>query len=88
MLKWKGKEAHVWISDMCDHALQHDMSYNWTINWVKLLYKGGDVINANNYQNNHGLFINIFGCLMESKELHDLKKWHESLWTSWRSKTS
>ena len=47
MLKWTGKETHVWISDMFNHALQHGMSYTWTTNWIKPL--GGDVNNVNNY---------------------------------------
>ena len=28
MLKWAGKEAHVWITDMCNDALQHGMPYD------------------------------------------------------------
>ena len=31
MLKWTGKESHVWISDMFNYALQHGMPYGWTI---------------------------------------------------------
>ena len=50
MLKWTGKEAHAWISDMIDHALQHDMPYYWNTNWIKPLHKCGDVnLNINNY---------------------------------------
>ena len=26
-LKWRGGEAHVWISDMFNHALQHGMPH-------------------------------------------------------------
>ena len=37
MLKWAGKEAHLWISDMFNDALQHGMPYDWTTNWVKPL---------------------------------------------------
>ena len=47
MLKWAGKEAHVWISDMFNDALQHGMQYDWTTNWIKLLHKGGDINNVN-----------------------------------------
>ena len=32
MLKWRGKEAHVWISVMFNNALQHGMLYDWTTN--------------------------------------------------------
>ena len=32
MFKWTGKESHVWISDMFNHALQHGMAYDWTTN--------------------------------------------------------
>ena len=44
------KEAHTWISDMFNDALQHGMPYDWTTNWIKPLYKGGDVNNVNNYR--------------------------------------
>ena len=50
MLKWAGKEACVWISDMFNDALQHGMPYDWTTNWIKPLHKGGDVNNVNNYE--------------------------------------
>ena len=50
MLKWTGSDAHVWISDMFNHALQHCMLFDWTTNWIKPLHKGEDVNNANNYQ--------------------------------------
>ena len=50
MLKWMGKEIHVWISDMFNHALQHGMSYHKTTYWIKPLYKGGDVNNVDNYR--------------------------------------
>ena len=50
MLKWTGSEAHVWISDMFNHALQHGMLFDWTTNWIKPLHKGEYVNNANNYQ--------------------------------------
>ena len=49
MLKWMGKEAHSWINDMFNHALQHDMLYDQTTNWIKPLHKGGDVNKVNNY---------------------------------------
>ena len=49
MLKWTGKEAHAWISDMFNHALQHDMPLEWTTNWIKPLHKGGDIYNVNDY---------------------------------------
>ena len=32
ILKCTGKEAHAWISNIVDHALQHDMSYDCTTN--------------------------------------------------------
>ena len=41
MLKWKLKEAHAWISDIFNHALQHHMSHGCT-NWIKSLHKRGD----------------------------------------------
>ena len=51
MLKWMGKEAHVWINDMFNHALQHGIAYDWTTNWIKPLHKGGDINNVNNTNN-------------------------------------
>ena len=69
MLKWTGKEAHIWISDMFNDALQHRMSYNWTTNWIKPLHKGGDINNVNNYRTIMvgSLMAKLFGCIMESK---------------------
>ena len=32
MLKWTGKEAHVWISLMFNCALQHAMPHDWSLN--------------------------------------------------------
>ena len=57
MLKCTGQEAHVWISYMFNHALQHGMSYDWTTNWIKPLHKGGDVNNVNNYRIIYGKII-------------------------------
>ena len=37
MLKWAGKEAHVWVSDMFNDGLQHGIPYDWTTNWIKPL---------------------------------------------------
>ena len=69
MLQWTGKKAHTWITDIFNHALQHDMSYPWTINWINLLHKGGYVNNVNNYRTIMlgSLMIKLFGCIMESK---------------------
>ena len=54
---------------MCNHALQHGMSYNCTKNWIKHLHKGEDVNNIINYQTNMvGLLMaKQFECIMESK---------------------
>ena len=49
MLKWTGKEAHAWISDIFNNALQHGTSYDCTTNWIKPLHKGENVNNINNY---------------------------------------
>jgi hypothetical protein len=69
MLKWTGKEAHIWICDMFNDALQHGMPYDWTTNWIKPLHKGGDVNNVNNYRTIMvgSLMAKLFGCIMESK---------------------
>ena len=69
MLKWTGKEAHAWISDMFNHALQHGMAYDWTPNWIKALYKGGDINNVNNYRTIMvgSLMEKLFGCIMKLK---------------------
>ena len=66
MLKWTGKEAHVWLSDMFSDSLQHGMPYDWTTNWIKSLHKGGDV---NNYRTIMvgSLMAKLFGCIIESK---------------------
>ena len=35
------KKARAWIIDTFKHALQHDMPYNWTTNWIITLHQGG-----------------------------------------------
>ena len=35
---------------MFNHSLQNGMPYDWNINWIKPLHKGGDVNNVNNDQ--------------------------------------
>ena len=45
MIKRTRKEAHAWIRDMFNHALQHGMLYDWTTNSIKPLHK---VANKNN----------------------------------------
>ena len=57
MLKWRGKEAHVW------------MPYDWTTNWIKPLHKGGDVNNVNSYRTIMvgSLMAKLFRCIKESK---------------------
>ena len=69
MLKWTGKEAHAWIRDMFNHALQRGMPYDWTTNWIKPLHKDGDVNNVNTYRTIMvgSLMAILFGCIMESK---------------------
>ena len=64
-----GKEAHAWISDMFNHALQHGMLYDWTTNSIKPLHKVGDANNVNNYQTImvSSIMAKLFGCIMESK---------------------
>ena len=69
MLTWTGKETHSWISDVFNNALQHDMPYDQTTNWIKPLHKGGD---GNNVNKNRTIMIGslmakLFGCIMESK---------------------
>ena len=44
MLKWMGKEAHAWINDTFNHSLQHGMSFDWTTNWIKPLYRAHSII--------------------------------------------
>ena len=34
---------------MIHYKLQHGKPYNWTMNWIKPLHKGGDADNVNNY---------------------------------------
>ena len=69
MLKWIGKEAHIWICDMFNDALQHGMPYDSTTSWIKPIHKGGDVNNVNNYRTIMvgSLMEKLFGCIMESK---------------------
>ena len=69
MLKWAGKETHVWINDMFNDALQHGMLYDWTTNSIKPLHKVGDANNVNNYQTImvSSIMAKLFGCIMESK---------------------
>ena len=43
---------------MFNHAVQHGMSYDWTTNWIKPLYKGGDVNNVNNYRT---IMVGLYG---------------------------
>ena len=78
MLKWMGKEAHSWINDMFNRALQHGMSYDWTTTWIKPLHKGGDVNNINNYQTimDGSLIEKLFGRIMTSK----ISAWAETKW--------
>ena len=58
MLKRMGKEAHRWISDMFNYALQHDKPFAWTTAWIKLLHKGGDINNVKlQFWNYHGRLI-------------------------------
>ena len=68
MLKWMGKEAHAWISEMFNHVLQHGMPDYWSTNWIKCLCKGGDVNNLYNYRTImvNLLMAKLFGCMMES----------------------
>ena len=68
MRKWTRKEAHAWINDTFDHALQHHMPWHWAINLIKTLHKGGDVNNVNDYQTIMvgALLAKVFGCIMES----------------------
>ena len=69
MLKWTEKEAHAWICDMFNHALEHGMLYDWTANWIKPIHKGGDINHVNNYKTIMvgSLMGKLFGCIMESK---------------------
>ena len=40
MVKWVGKEAHVWIIAMFNCPLQHSLSQDWSMNWIKTYIKG------------------------------------------------
>ena len=64
-LKWTAKESHAW-SDMFNHALLK--SYDWTMNWIKLLLRRRDVNNVNNDQTFmvSSVMVKLFGCIMES----------------------
>ena len=78
MLKWTGQEAHAYVHDMFNYALQHGMPYEWTTNQIKPLHKDGDVNNVNNYRTIMvgSLMAKLFGCIMESK----LSVWAEKKW--------
>jgi len=69
MLKWMPKDAHAWISEMFNLALQHGMPHDWNTNWIKPLHKGGDANNASNYRTIMvgSLTAKLFGCVMECK---------------------
>ena len=41
--------ACTYLSDLSNHASQHDMYHYWSKNWTKPLQKCGDVNNVNNY---------------------------------------
>ena len=45
------------------------MPYDWTMNWIEPLRKGGHLNNVNNYQaiTVGSLMAKLFGCTMESK---------------------
>ena len=68
MLNLTRKQEHVWISDMFDRALNHNISYNRSTTWIEHLYSQGDISNANNcWKFMVGSFIpKLFGCAMEA----------------------
>ena len=69
MLNWTTMEAHTWICNMLNLAIQHGMPNDLNMNWIKPLHKGGDVNNVNNYQTIMvgSLMEKLFGCIMEMK---------------------
>ena len=50
---------------MFNHALQYGMPYDWNTNWIKGLYKGGDVNICQTIMVG-SILTKLFGCLMES----------------------
>ena len=53
------------------------MPYVWCTNWIKPLYKGGDVNSVNNYRTIivYSLMAKLFGCIIRVKDkyIHVLK---------------
>ncbi|MCO5568183.1 hypothetical protein L7F22_021879 [Adiantum nelumboides] len=66
MLKWTREEAHSWTRDMFDLALKHGIPHDWSTSWTKLLHKGGDANNINNYWTIMvgSLMANLFRCVV------------------------
>ena len=52
------KDVHLSINDMFNHALQHYIPNDWTTNWIKPLYKDGDINQCKLLLNNHGHLTN------------------------------
>lgn len=50
MLKWSGIRAREWIHGMLNQAITQGLPEDWQRNWVKALYKKGDVNQPTNYR--------------------------------------
>lgn len=50
MLKWSGVRAKEWIHRMLNQAIAQGLPEDWQTNWIKALYKKGDINRPTNYR--------------------------------------
>ena len=50
MIKWTGKRSREWMQHLLNKRITHGLPDDWIRNWIKALYKKGDVNKPTNYR--------------------------------------
>ncbi|MCO5610249.1 hypothetical protein L7F22_064485 [Adiantum nelumboides] len=74
MIKWTGTRAREWIHRMLNQAIVQGLPEDWQKNWIKALYKKGDVNQPNNYRTIIVGSLEIWGASISAHVWNEIEK--------------